>query len=167
MARADLLVITRSSGAPQIEAVVRKYSAAPIFYAQTELQGLFPVASESPSAANSALRAKKFFAFCAIGNPNAFFEDLRRWQISTGGNAAFADHHRYSHQEAAELERRAAEAGADALLCTEKDVFNLTGVQFSRLPVFFCRISLKIADDVGFWRALLATIERKRAKGAP
>ena len=71
------------------------------------------------------LTRAKFFAFCGIGNPAAFFDDLLRWGFHVIGRRAFRDHHRYSPAETERLERDALVAGADAMICTEKDVFNL------------------------------------------
>ena len=49
----------------------------------------------------------------------------------------------------------AAIAGADALLCTEKDVWNLRHVQFAAMPVYCCRISFQLPEE--FREALLAS----------
>ncbi len=162
LARADVVVITRSEHAPAIEAMVRRYTQAPIFYAQTQLTALFVLAasSEQPEFAASDWRELRFFAFCGIGNPRAFFDDLRRWGIRLLGTAAYRDHYRYSQRDAEELERRAVAASADALLSTEKDVFNLRQVRFKARPVYYCQIALAISDEESFWSAVLAAAER-------
>jgi tetraacyldisaccharide-1-P 4'-kinase len=67
----------------------------------------------------------------------------------------------YSAREAQELERAAATAGADALLCTEKDVWNLRQVQFAALPVYCCRISFHLPES--FWESLTKIIQRKQS----
>jgi tetraacyldisaccharide 4'-kinase len=141
--------------------VVRRFSQAPVFYAWAELDAVLrapPLAVELPMDAANA----KFFAFCAIGNPQAFFEDLERWNFQLVGRKSFRDHHRYTPAEIAELERNASAAGADALLCTEKDVFNLRDNPPTKLPVYACRIGLKISDAQGFWDAVMAAVERRR-----
>ena len=71
---------------------------------------------------------------------------------------AFADHHVYTPREAAELEQAALGSGADALLCTEKDAWNLRNIQFTALPTFACRISFDLPD--GFWTALSGAVQR-------
>jgi tetraacyldisaccharide 4'-kinase len=160
LARADVVVITRRAQAPAIEATVRRYSSAPVFYAQTKLEGVF---SRTPGGSDEAFdwRGKKFFAFCGIGNPQAFFDDLRRWEIQLGGYASFRDHHRYTAEDAEEIERRASAAGAEALVCTEKDVFNLSQAKFSRFPVAYCRISLEFESEEGFCQAIGAVLARR------
>ena len=166
LARADIIVITRTDHAPALETVVRHHSSAPIFYAQTALDGVFV---HPPAAAPAPLdwKGKKFFAFSGIGNPAAFSNDLRRWGFDIVGEVSFPDHHRYSQQAIDDLARRASSSGADALLCTEKDIFNLADVQPPALPLFFCRISLEPSLPELFWQTLFLTIARNRERGRP
>ena len=167
LARADIVVITRSEHAPAVETVVRRHTQAFIFYAQTEFDGIFAVKEGITALGLANGRGKKFFAFCGIGNPAAFFEDLSRWGIEVVGRAAYRDHHRYSSRDAEELEGRAQAAGAEALICTEKDLYNLVGVEFKPLPVFFCRIVLRLSNAEEFWRAVTQTIARGRRGARP
>ena len=163
LARADMIVITRSEHSPALESIVRRHTGAPIFYAQTNLDAVFsyPLTPGAPAVSPAA---RKFLAFCAIGNPAAFFADLRRWGFEVVGEIPFPDHHRYSPQDLDLVARRASAASADALLCTEKDIFNLPIPAFPSLPVFFCRISLAPALPELFWQTLMLTIARNRAR---
>jgi tetraacyldisaccharide-1-P 4'-kinase len=154
-----VVVVTRTERAPAVETLVRRFTVAPIFYAWTELQTVLrapALAVEMPSDCRDA----KFFAFCGIGNHPAFFADLRRWGFSLAGEKSLPDHHRYSAADGAQLERAAALAGADALICTEKDVFNLRGAIPASLPVYACRIRLAFSDAEGFWSAVKAAAAR-------
>ncbi len=161
--RADLVVITRSDRAPAVEAIVRRYTPAPVFYARPELRGLNEIGR--PSAEPPVSRDdKKFFAFCAIGNSRAFFDDLRRWGLRVVGERAFPDHHRYSAEDARRLEKAAEAAGADALLCTEKDVFRYSPHAKDNWPVLVCRTELQVFDPEKFWTAVNDIIERKRTR---
>jgi tetraacyldisaccharide 4'-kinase len=160
--RASIVVITRSEHAPAVESLVRRHTNAPIFYAQAELQTVLrapALAVEWPLAERSSARV---FAFCGIGNPRAFFDDLRRWGFSVAGERSFRDHHRYSPADLAALEGAAVAARADAMICTEKDVFNLCDAGAGTLPVYACRIGLAIADAAGFWDAVMAAAGRRR-----
>jgi tetraacyldisaccharide 4'-kinase len=167
LARADLILITRSSHSPAIEAAVRRDSAAPIFYAHMQLDSVLPVpVSEGSLAPVSAedfdLRTRNLFAFCGIGNPGAFLRDLREWGFQVVGQRLFPDHHRYSHAEVGAIAAAAAASGAEGVICTEKDIFNLGGLT-SRLPnPYFCRIRLCLDREAEFWRALLIAIRSHR-----
>lgn len=150
--RADLIVITRSSHAPAIESVIRRHSAAPIFYAHTQLASLYsPI---HPQLTELEARSKMFFAFCGIGNPSAFIADLRDWKLQIVGHKFFPDHHRYSPSDIAKIEEEARRMGATALICTEKDRFNLPEVPPS-MELCVCSISLHLDGENDFWHALM------------
>ena len=164
--RADVIVITRSvqSPSPAIEAVLRRYTSGPIFYAATRLQGVLRIPRLDVPLREEDWKKARFLAFCGIGNPAAFFDDLRQWGFQVAGERSFGDHHSYTQAEAADLEQAAAGCGADALLCTEKDVWNLRHVRFNALPVYCARISFEL--PAAFWDQLTRTIEQASAAGA-
>ena len=163
--RADVVVVTRTERAPALEAVLRRYTAAPVLYAWAELAAVL----RAPALAipmPSDCRGAKFFAFCGIGNPAAFFDDLRRWSLGTVGERGFPDHHRYTAADVAELEHAAAAAGADAFLCTEKDVFNLREAMPKGKPVYACRIELAFSDAKGFWDCVMGIARQRQGQRA-
>jgi tetraacyldisaccharide 4'-kinase len=161
--RADIVVITRSvqAPAPGIEAMVRRHSKSPIFYAATKLEDVLRVPQLAVGLPPEDWPRARFFAFCGIGNPSAFFEDLRRWGFQVVGKRYFADHHVYDSRETADLEVAASSCGADALLCTEKDVWNLRHVQFNATPAYCCRISFELPAEE-FRGAIAAAVRRRR-----
>jgi tetraacyldisaccharide 4'-kinase len=110
------------------------------------------------------LTRANFFAFCGIGNPSAFFDDLLRWGAHVKGRRAFRDHHRYTPAETERLERDAMVSGADAMICTEKDVFNLRHALPKRLPVYACRIGLGLREPELFWRAVMEAVQRRQRR---
>src|SRR5579862_7602725 len=157
--RAGIIVITRSKHAPAIEAVVRRYTAAPIFYATITLDSLAStrrvdhVLTPANPLAEDARLSTKFFAFCAIGNPTAFFENLREWGVPIVGSKTFRDHHRFTAADLHAIEQEATAAGASALICTEKDLINLGPHDFQKLPLYSAVISLQLHDAAQFWQA--------------
>lgn len=152
--RADIVVITRSVQAPSpaLEAVIRRHTGSPIFYASTRLESVLRVPRLDVALPQPDWQKARFLAFCGIGNAAAFFEDLRNWGFQVVQQRQFADHHPYTAREAAELEQAACSCGADALLCTEKDVWNLRNVLFKALPAYCCRISFALPEN--FWSAV-------------
>lgn len=161
--RANAIVITRSEHAPGLEMAVRRFTSAPIFYAQVELAAVLRApAMQVPLPMD---RAKvKVFAFCGIGNPAAFFFDLRRWGFAVTGERRFPDHHRYSARDVATVEEDARKAGAEALVCTEKDVFNLREALPGALPLYACRVELVVFDAEGFWSAVIGAVGRRAGR---
>ncbi|MHB8412201.1 MAG: tetraacyldisaccharide 4'-kinase [Candidatus Acidiferrales bacterium] len=160
--RADIVVITRSEHAPTTEALIQRYTSAPIYYVRTELLGIEPYRERLDPEHSDTSTGKRFFAFCGIGNPPAFFDDLKKWGIHLAGQETFRDHHLYTERDVSELESRASAAGADALLCTEKDIYDLTPLRTDRFPVFFCKIALRFNNEEALWQTILEKIERKR-----
>jgi tetraacyldisaccharide 4'-kinase len=79
-------------------------------------------------AGPAALKGKKVLAFAGIGDPEKFFVTAVEAGIAVAERHAFADHHRYTAEEAAELIMQAEHSGL-ALLTTEKDRARMTGEQ--------------------------------------
>jgi tetraacyldisaccharide 4'-kinase len=158
MARADLLVFTRTGTVAGTGAVVEKFEGQPVFSAATQLLGFRRFGSAS-GLAQAEIGAGPFYAFCGIGNPRAFFQDLKRWNVSLAGQCEFADHHRYDARDASELQAAARQTGAKALVTTEKDAQNLAGIHFEELPLHIAVMDLRISKEA----ALLALIHEKLA----
>jgi tetraacyldisaccharide 4'-kinase len=164
LGRADVLVITRTDSAPELAARLRKYSTAPIFYAKSELEEIRPLENSNVTCGKAEWLGKRVFAFCGIGNPNAFFRDVEHWGMQLVGRRAFRDHHRFTQVNARRIERAALAAGAEALICTEKDSHNLGKLRFDRLPIFSCDVSVRVPEGDAFWQAIRDAIERNRDK---
>ncbi len=166
LSRADVVVVTRSDHAPAVEAAIRRDSDAPIFYARPHLESIRLFRGEYPGAEAPECHSRKLFAFSGIGNPAGFRADLREWGFQVAGFKIFPDHHRYTAQDARAIEAQARAGGADAVICTEKDIFNLSEVRWSGIDLYYCRISLHVACEDEFWRTVLATADSRsrRAK---
>jgi tetraacyldisaccharide 4'-kinase len=156
------VIITRTGYAPALESVVHRFTSAPVFYAQMQLEAVLRAPSMTEALLERLRRQFKFLAFCGIGNSTAFFDDLTNWGFSVVDRRSFADHHRYSRAEIRDLGRAAAAVGANALICTEKDVFNLPASVDMALPIYTCRIRLALSDESAFWTAVRAVIGRNQ-----
>jgi tetraacyldisaccharide 4'-kinase len=74
----------------------------------------------------TALKGRNVFAFAGIGDPEKFFATLTQAGIAVTQQRAFADHHRFSGEEAAVLTMQAEHEGL-TLLTTEKDHARMAG----------------------------------------
>ncbi|MGA9997566.1 MAG: tetraacyldisaccharide 4'-kinase, partial [Pyrinomonadaceae bacterium] len=146
--RADCIIITRADQITEIDALKLEVdrlsgSGLPIILSRTRVRGLRPL---SPSMLDEEIAIDSFLqpvaAFCAIGNPQAFFSQLSGAGRNLVYTKAFADHHKYSQADIAELINRAGERGAQALLTTEKDAVKLGSLRFN-LPCYVVEIELK------------------------
>jgi len=146
--RADILIVTRKTERPDIEAQdSHKFS---VFYAQTRLLGFsFEGERETPSYLSEA-GGGPFFAFCGIGNPQAFWSDLKRWHVPVAGTMEFRDHHLYRDRDLDRLERAADQVGAKAFITTEKDEQNLKKVQRFNRPVYVAVIDFVLSSESEF-----------------
>ncbi|MGB7749975.1 MAG: tetraacyldisaccharide 4'-kinase [Candidatus Acidiferrales bacterium] len=162
LARADIIVITRSTRAPAIESAIRRDSAAPIFYARTKLDAIHNFTEGHVASAVAPEALPKLFAFCGIGNPAAFLDDLRNWGLDVVGHKFFPDHRRYTARDTQEIQRDASVKGASALICTEKDRYNLPASPQHELPAFYCSISMQVDNPDDFWRTVLSAAGTRR-----
>jgi len=169
LGRADIVVITRSDHAPAIEAITARYTRAPIFYAKTELLDILSLsevrAEQLVPTPRSEWSRLRFVPFCGIGNPQAFFEDLVQAGLNTIGATSFPDHHKYRQTEIDLVVARARDAGA-ALICTEKDLFNLRDIAIESVHLYLARIALRISDEQGYWHAIQESVARHRGEAA-
>ena len=155
LSRADVIVITRSGHASAIEAAIRRNSDAPIFYARAHLEYIQEFRGESSGTKYREAHSRKWFAFSGIGNPAAFRADLREWGLDVAGYQAFPDHHRYTAQEMKAIEDAAHAVGANAIICTEKDSFNLSRVPLPAMDLYWGCISLQINREQEFWQTVM------------
>lgn len=168
--RADLIVLTRVElrNPEAIERRVRSVNCrAQIFRASTALRGLREAAGDTlqPPA---AYHGQPLCAFCGIGNPDAFFSDLRRWGFTVCAEIALRDHHVYTRDDMQRLLAVARAEGARAILTTEKDIMNLPPQWKSEMPVLACAVWTELPNGTAFEEALLAGVpsHRPRANAA-
>ncbi len=124
LARVDVVILTRTDLAPphaldEIEAAVHSgNSSVPILRSVHRLGDLRGVEVHRSLA---ELKEKRVWAFCGIGNPEAFENGLRRAGVQLAGSTRFADHYAYEVSDLETLQQSARESGAEILLTTEKD----------------------------------------------
>ena len=147
MSRADLLIFTRTETVPGTSAAFEKFQEYPVFSASTRLIGFRQFGAGIRILGLEEIGAGPFYGFCGIGNPRAFFRDLQNWKFTLVGQCEFADHHSYDARDAVELASAARACGAKALITTEKDAQNLSGVSFADFPVYVAIIDLEISKE--------------------
>jgi tetraacyldisaccharide 4'-kinase len=175
LARADCCVITRAEQAADIDSlrdeVVRLSNGRPVFLSRARTTGLKPVASialdepcESSQASLLPLSSlpQNVAAFCALGNPQAFFAHLLADGFNLKHTRAFPDHHVYTQSDIEQLEREAQARGAQALLTTAKDGVKLRRLNF-QLPCHTVEIELEFNDEASFRQLILQAIAARES----
>lgn len=164
--RADAVVITRANLAKDLPVLKTKIESCapncPIFVAENKISGLIDL-RDFPDAIRSAAiikdSADRCLAFCALGNPNNFFEQLRRENFRLGATQAFPDHHFYNAGDIGKLTKKAKENGAGVLLTTAKDAVKLRNLKID-MPCFVVVNELIFAEESDFRRLLLSETRR-------
>ena len=158
MSRANLIIFTRAETASGTLEAIGKLDQYPVFAASTRLLGFRRSGGESAPLSANEIGAGPFFAFCGLGNPDAFFRDLGNWGLAICGQASFPDHHRYTQRDILEVRRAGKRAGASAFVTTEKDAQNLGGLAFEEAPLYIAVIDLVVTPEADFRNVLDQTL---------
>ena len=67
------------------------------------------------------LKDKKIFAFCGIGNPDAFLNTIKQLGANLVGSKVYNDHHHYTKDCLADIYEQAEHLKVDLILTTQKD----------------------------------------------
>jgi tetraacyldisaccharide 4'-kinase len=147
LSRADCVIVTRTADAIEagLQERIRQATDAPTFRSTTVTRRITPLDSPELEADKETLRKQPIAAFCGIGNPEAFFQQLREEGFDLRHTEAFRDHHKYSQTDIDRLSRRAADAGAQALITTAKDAVKLRSMRFT-LPSYVVEIEMQIQE---------------------
>jgi tetraacyldisaccharide 4'-kinase len=94
----------------------------------------------------NSLATQPLAAFCGIGNPESFFDKLRREGFTLTLTRTFADHHHYKQSELKALANEARDKGAKGLITTAKDAVKLEALEL-KIPCYVFEIQIVIDDE--------------------
>ena len=103
------------------------------------------------------LKDKKIFAFCGIGNPDAFLNTIRQLGVNPVGSKIYNDHYHYTNDCLADIYEEALYLKADLILSTEKD-WTKTALAASakmNIPLAYLAIELKFTAGEDKLRGLI------------
>jgi len=123
--RADAVVITRSNQTPkarleQLERKVRMINPA-ITIAKCVHKPVCAKTLEGRALSLDELGEKKIYAFCGIGNPDAFFDGLKKLGLNVIGSKTYNDHHQYTDTDIADIFEEARYLTSELVVTTQKD----------------------------------------------
>jgi len=90
-----------------------------------------------------SLAAKRLVAFCGLGNPAGFRHTLAACGYHLADFREFADHYRYTPADAQRLALWARQHGAEAVVCTCKDLVKLAVDRLGSTPLWALGIELE------------------------
>jgi tetraacyldisaccharide 4'-kinase len=122
---------------------------------------IFEIAAiASPPNRNGAVLEKgPVWLFCAIANPEGFFNSVKCQGYTIAGTNWFPDHHQWSVNELADLKERARLV---PLVCTEKDWIKLPETLREDVWVVFLKVELPDALIVGILERCKFLLDRQR-----
>lgn len=100
-----------------------------------------------------SVRGKRVLAFAALAGNRQFFRALEEAGLELVATMEFPDHHRYDAADLARIEARAGDAGAAAIVTTEKDRVKIDGHDIIPIPAEF-------VFDPGAVERILAAVSR-------
>jgi tetraacyldisaccharide 4'-kinase len=163
--RAPLDAQLERTGAVVLVGAMGEAAAAVAAMVEARKRPLFRARLAPDHDAIAALKGRRVLAFAGIGDPEKAFATLRDAGIAVAATRPFADHHRFTPQEAQSLCRQ-ADADGFVLVTTEKDRARLQGddamtelaARVHALPV-----SLVIEEEAAWGRLLAERIAAARS----
>ncbi len=148
LSRADCVVITRTEQVEDLTAIKRAVQQlvnnAPIFSARMLTSGIRRV--EGQGGEKEDLLTQRIGAFCGVGNPESFFEHLRREGYQLAFTRTYKDHHHYQQSELDALVEEAKARGATSLITTAKDAIKLRSRNLG-IPCYVLQIQVSIDEE--------------------
>jgi len=126
--RADAVVVTRCDQTAESELAqleVKLQQVNPDMIIARSIHA--PVCAKSigrKEIALEELKAKEIFAFCGIGNPDAFLNTIKNIGANLVGSKIYNDHYHYTDSDIARILEEARHLKADLILSTQKDWFS-------------------------------------------
>lgn len=107
--------------------------------------------------------SRKVFAFSAIGSPESFKRSLQAEKFIITGEKIFTDHHKYSRSDIEEIETLALSSGAEAVICTEKDLYNFPEnyAWNGEIPLIVPKVKVIVNERDKFFVALVDCLRPK------
>jgi tetraacyldisaccharide 4'-kinase len=141
---ADALIVTGESPAAAA-ALAARWGVAHAFTAVP--RPAVPRAIEPWGGAVRVPRERPVVAVAGIARPDAFFQDLAGagWQLVD--RVAFADHHPFTPADVAAIASRVRQAGAAAVLTTEKDAVRLLPLRPLPFAAAFVPLTVTIEPE--------------------
>jgi tetraacyldisaccharide 4'-kinase len=107
----------------------------------------------------SVIIGKRVFAFCGIGNPEAFRKTLSDCGADIAGFLSFPDHHRYCAEDIRQLKSEAVKCNADMLVCTVKDLVKIPPEEMKEHIIYAVSVQIRFIRGEEELKNLLQRID--------
>src|SRR5262249_1069137 len=166
MRRADAVIVTRADrpfDEHQTASIIKHFCGAevPILYFYSSIVELKHLQTGEVYEI-AKFRGWNVAVMCGIGNPEAFSDELLQVGVNIVSENFFRDHHPFSAADLEQVARTANEAGAEAIITTEKDAVRLRKLTLPQVPIYAAVLELRSEDEVRLKSMLLRTVLGKR-----
>jgi tetraacyldisaccharide 4'-kinase len=158
--RAHMIVVTKCNAQrnAELEELVHNYNAsAPIFYADHKPSVISTFEGETHPL--SWIEGKTVHGFCGIAEPESFEKVLQEAGAEVKGLTPYRDHHVFTEEDIADIERLAERGEARWIITTEKDIMRLRGM---KLPENVLTLGIEFDVETAFYDQVLAWEETGR-----
>jgi tetraacyldisaccharide 4'-kinase len=169
--RAQAVVITRcdQTSEPELERIEHRLKTfnPDLILARSIHSAVYARTYDNKNIDIEYFRGKKIFAFCGIGNPNAFFNTLRALGAELTGSKIFDDHFSFTEGCLDDIYKHAQRTEADMILTTQKDwtkIGHLT-LNTQDVPLAYLVVDIKFLSGEDKLRSLInQTLKDKISK---
>jgi tetraacyldisaccharide 4'-kinase len=146
--RSDAVVMTRCDQITETELneLERKLRVTnpDILVARSIHTPVFAKSTDNQEIRIEKLKGKKIFAFCGIGNPDAFFNTIRALGCELTGSKVYDDHYHYTNGCLADIYEQAEKLKVDLILTTQKDWTKITRLTSVRKEIQLAYLAIEI-----------------------
>lgn len=157
--RADCIIITKTNLGEDIDTLRAKLKShskgRPVFFSRFRTKGAREI--NTKNFVELKTLPEPCAAFCGLGNPKAFFKQIKRADLMLVYTKSFRDHHYYTQEDIERLESDAKKEGARCLITTAKDAVKLRGLKFT-LPCYSLEIEVEIDEEEELKELLWSTM---------
>ena len=156
--RSDCVVITRADEPSAVQSLVNEIGdlnrGRPVLTSRMHVRAVLPLTENQIGAISPP---NPIAAFCGVGNPTAFFAQLRRNGYNVVLTRSFPDHHRYHQRDIDAVAEAAMKHRARSFITTAKDAVKLRQFAF-RIPCYVLEIEVQIDQELRFLELLRAVL---------
>lgn len=148
--QADIFLLTRSAGLDKadLHKKLQGYSDNALIVEAAHLPCAFRTLDKIPSPITiDSLKAKPLAAFCAIGDPEGFYNLLTGLGLDLKLFLQFEDHHNYTQGDLHKIIAAAKAKTAQAIVTTEKDAVKLSGLESAGCTLLVLAVKLGITKN--------------------
>ncbi|UCC97272.1 MAG: tetraacyldisaccharide 4'-kinase, partial [Phycisphaerales bacterium] len=151
--RAHAVVITRCNQVPEAELTKlegKLHAANPeLAIARSIHSPVCARGADNKEISVGQLNGKRAFAFCGIGNPEAFLETIKALGGELAGSKVYDDHFHYTERCLADICGQAENSGADIILTTQKDWTKISRLTQRTQDILLAYLAIEIKFVAG------------------